>query len=105
MPEKFQKKKDAKTEKGGAAVKEEDEHLLSFFDVDNKEDVEYKLHNNTDAFKISCVDINNAFINAQSWKMARQKHYSQSNQDWRRTTSKTMRCQVTGVESILHFKH
>ena len=64
MPEKFQKKKDAKTEKAGAAVKEEDKHLLSFIDVDTKEDVEYKFHNNTDAFKISCVDINNAFIKA-----------------------------------------
>jgi hypothetical protein len=58
------KKKDAKTEKVEAAVKEEDKHLLSFIDVDTKEDVEYKFHNDTDAFKISCVDINNAFIKA-----------------------------------------
>jgi hypothetical protein len=48
----------------GAAVKEEDKHNLSFIDVDTKEDVECKFHNNTDAFKISCVDINNAFIKA-----------------------------------------
>jgi hypothetical protein len=58
MPEKFQKKKDAKTEKAGAAVTEEDKHLLSFIDV------EYEFHNGTDAFKISCVDINNAFNKA-----------------------------------------
>jgi hypothetical protein len=64
MPEKFQKKKDAKTQKAGAAVKEEDMHLLSFIDVDTKDDVEYEFHIGTDAFKISCVDINNAFIKA-----------------------------------------
>jgi hypothetical protein len=64
MPEKFQKKKDAKTEKAGVAVKEVDKHLLSFIDVDTNKDVEYKFHNNTEAFKISCVDINNAFIKA-----------------------------------------
>jgi hypothetical protein len=64
MPQKFQKKKDAKTEKARAAVKEKDKHLLSFIGVDTKEDDEYKFHNDTDAFKISCVDINNAFIKA-----------------------------------------
>ncbi len=45
MPEKFQKKKDAKTEKAGASVKE-DEHLLSCVDVEAKEDdVNYEFHN------------------------------------------------------------
>ncbi len=44
IPEKFKKKKDAKTEKAGAAVKE-DEHLLSLIDVEIKNDEEYKFHN------------------------------------------------------------
>ncbi len=38
MPEKFKKKKDAKTEKAGAAVKEEYKHLYSSINVDTKED-------------------------------------------------------------------
>jgi hypothetical protein len=44
MPEKFKKKKDAKTEKAGAVVKE-GKHLLSLIDVEMKDDVEYEFHN------------------------------------------------------------
>jgi hypothetical protein len=65
MPEKFQKKKGTKTEKVGVAVKEEDEHLLTFIDVDAKEDdVDYKFHNDAGAFKFLCNDIYDAFIKA-----------------------------------------
>jgi hypothetical protein len=42
MPEKF--KKEGKTEKLGASIKEEDKHLLSTIDV-NIEDVEYEFYN------------------------------------------------------------
>jgi hypothetical protein len=44
IPEKFKKKKDAKTEKAGAAVKE-DEHLLSLIDDEIKDNVENEFHN------------------------------------------------------------
>ncbi len=44
VPEKFKKKKDAKTEKAGAAVKE-DEHLLSLIDVEIMDNREYEFHN------------------------------------------------------------
>ncbi len=44
MPKKFKKKKDAKTEKAGAAV--EKEHLLAFMDMDIEgKDVEYEYDN------------------------------------------------------------
>ena len=44
MPEKFKKKKDAKTEKAGAAA--EKEHLLAFMDMDIEgKDVEYEYDN------------------------------------------------------------
>ncbi len=55
IPEKFKKKKkDAKTKKAGAAVKE-DEHLLSLIDVEINDDVEYKFHNDvaeTDQYRV-----------------------------------------------------
>jgi hypothetical protein len=39
--------------------------LLTFIDIDNKEDdVDYELHNNAGAFKFSCNDIHDAFIKA-----------------------------------------
>jgi hypothetical protein len=62
MPKKYRKKKEAKTEKATAAVKEE--HLLSIVDmkVDNK--VEYEFHNDA-AVGFACLDMNDAFIKAQ----------------------------------------
>jgi len=57
MPEKFKKKKDAKTEKAGAVV--EEEHLLSFVDMDIEDkDVEYKYDNDKG---IKCFNMNEAF--------------------------------------------
>ena len=57
MPEKFKKKKDVKTKKAGAAV--EEEHLLSFVDMDIEvEDVECKYDNDKG---IKCFDMNEAF--------------------------------------------
>jgi len=57
MPEKFKKKKDAKTEKAGAAVNEE--HLLSFVEMDIEDkDVEYEYDNDKG---IKCFDMNEAF--------------------------------------------
>ena len=50
MPEKFKKKKDAKdakSEKAGASVKE-DEHLLSLIDIKANDDVEYEFYNDTE---------------------------------------------------------
>ncbi len=47
IPEKFKKKMDAKTEKAGAAVKE-DEQLLSLVDIEIKNNVEYKFHNDAE---------------------------------------------------------
>ena len=59
MPEKFKKKN--KTEKAGASVKEEDEHLLSTINVDTK-DMEYEFYNNACDGYIYCTAINEAFI-------------------------------------------
>ena len=59
MPEKF--KKEGKTKKAGASVKEEDEHLLSTIDVDTK-DVEYEFYNYACDTDVYCADISEAFI-------------------------------------------
>ena len=60
MPEKFKKKQDAKTEKAGAAV--EEEHLLSFLDMDIEDkDVEYEYDNDKG---IKCFNMNEAFYKA-----------------------------------------
>ena len=58
MPEKFKKKN--KTEKAGASVKEEDEHLLSTINVDTK-DVEYEFYNNACDADVYCNDTNEPF--------------------------------------------
>jgi hypothetical protein len=55
------KAKENKTEKAGASVKEEDEHLLSTINVDTK-DMEYEFYNNACDGYIYCTAINEAFI-------------------------------------------
>jgi hypothetical protein len=61
MPEQFQKKKDAKTEKATAAV--EEEHLLSIVDMEVDDKDEYKFHYNA-AVGFACLDMNDALIKA-----------------------------------------
>jgi hypothetical protein len=62
MPEQFWKKKDAKTEKATAAVKEE--HLLSIVDMEVEDEVEYEFHNDP-AVGFACLNMNDAVNKAQ----------------------------------------
>ena len=62
MPKQFWKKKEAKTEKATAAVKEE--HLLSIVDMEVEDKVKYEFHNNA-AVRFACLDMNDAFIKVQ----------------------------------------
>ncbi len=61
MPKQFLKKKDAKTEKATAAVK--DELLLSIMNMEVKNEVKYEFHNNA-ADRFACLDMKGAFIKA-----------------------------------------
>jgi hypothetical protein len=62
MPKQFWERKDAKTEKATAAVKEE--HILSIVDMEVEDKIEYEFYNNA-AVRVACLDMNDAFIKVQ----------------------------------------
>jgi hypothetical protein len=62
MPKQFWERKDAKTEKVTAEVK--DEHLLSIVDMEVEDKVEYEFQNDA-AVRVACLDMNSAFIKVQ----------------------------------------
>jgi hypothetical protein len=62
IPKQFWERKDAKTEKATAAVKEE--HILLIVDMEVEDEVEYEFHNDA-AVGVVCLDMNDAFIKVQ----------------------------------------
>jgi hypothetical protein len=62
MPKQFWERKNAKTEKAKAAVKEE--QFLSFVDMECEDKVKYEFHNGA-AVGVTCLDMNDAFIKVQ----------------------------------------
>ena len=82
-PEKFAKKKDAKTEKAVAAV--EEEHLLSLVDV------EYEYDNDKG---VICFDMMKHSLQPQSWKV---RHLYKLNLDSRKKTLRMKKSRNTQV--------
>jgi hypothetical protein len=65
MPKQFWERKDAKTEKATAAVKEE--HILSIVDMEVEAEVEYEFHNDA-VVEVACLDMMIHSLMSRSWK-------------------------------------